>query len=592
MINVITHTDSIPEITASEHLITLEDGAQLFYRAWIPSEPTRKSLVIFHRGHEHSGRLEDVVRGLHLRGVAIFAWDARGHGRSSGRRGYASTFGQITRDADEFIRHISIAHGMPLREMVVLGHSVGAVTVAAWVHDYAPPVRAMVLVTPALRVKLYVPFARQALRMLRLLSRRRPRFVSSYVKGRLLTHDEEQARKYDEDPLISRTIAVNILLGLHDTAIRLIADAGAIQTPTLLLAGGSDWVVDLKVERDFFNRLGSTIKRMRVFDGMYHDILHEKDRRSVLNDIRVFIWGAFARDEIVDTEHEGYTNREYSHLCDPLPKTSARRYWFGLQRAFLRTYGRLSEGIRIGLKSGFDSGSSLDYIYENRARGSLLLGRVIDWCYLNQPGWAGIRQRKANLEKLLSEAIDNVWERGDQPHILDVATGQGRYVLDSLALQPGKNVTALLRDYSPANVEAGRALAEQRGIDGVTFEQADAFDTRSYELITPRPNIAVVSGLLELFPDNAPARRCLNGIADVVEEGGYLIYTGQPWHPQLEMIARVLRNREGEPWIMRRRTQRELDQLVRDAGFEKIKTLVGGRGIFTVSIAVRRRDFD
>jgi Putative methyltransferase len=28
--------------------------------------------------------------------------------------------------------------------------------------------------------------------------------------------------------------------------------------------------------------------------------------------------------------------------------------------------------------------------------------------------------------------------------------------------------------------------------------------------------------------------------------------------------------------------------LVREAGFEKIKTLVGGRGIFTVSIAVRR----
>src|SRR4030095_9835424 len=170
MINVITHTDSIPEITSSEHFITLEDGTQLFYRAWIPHEPTRKSVVIFHRGHEHSGRLEDVVRGLHLGGVAIFAWDARGHGQSSGRRGYASTFGQITRDADEFVRHISATHGMPLRHMVGLGHSVGAVTVAAWVHDYAPPIRAMVLVTPALRVKLYVPFARQALRLLRMLS--------------------------------------------------------------------------------------------------------------------------------------------------------------------------------------------------------------------------------------------------------------------------------------------------------------------------------------------------------------------------------------------------------------------------------------
>ena len=593
MINVITHTDSIPEITSNEHVITLEDGTQLFYRAWIPHEPTRKSLVIFHRGHEHSGRLEDVVRGLHLRGVAIFAWDARGHGQSSGRRGYASTFGQITRDADEFIRHISTTHGMPLRDMVVLGHSVGAVTVTAWVHDYAPPIRAMILVTPALRVKLYVPFARQALRLLRMLSRKKPRFVSSYVKGRLLTHDEEQARKYDEDPLISRTIAVNVLLGLHDTATRLIADAGAIQTPALVLAGGSDWVVDLNAEREFFDRLGSTIKRMRVFDGMHHDILHEKDRRAVLNDIRVFICGALARGEITpETDDEEYTHREYAELCEPLPKNSAKRLWFGIQRAFLKTYGRLSEGIRIGWKAGFDSGSSLDYIYENRSRGSLLLGRIIDRFYLDQPAWAGIRQRKVNLEKLLREAIEKVLDKGTRPHILDVATGQGRYVLDTLAQLSQKNVTALLRDYSVANVEAGQALAAQRQIDGVLFEQADAFDTRSYERISRRPNIAVVSGLLELFPDNAPVRRCLGGIADVIEDGGYLIYTGQPWHPQIEMIARVLTNREGEPWIMRRRTQRELDSLVREAGFEKVKTIVGGRGIFTVSIAVRRQELD
>ena len=589
MINLITQTDTIPDITPSEHVMLLEDGTELFYRAWIPSEPTRKSLIIFHRGHEHSGRLEDVVSGLHLRGIAVFAWDARGHGRSGGPRGYASTFGQITRDADEFIRHISTTHGMPLRDMVVLGHSVGAVTVSAWVHDYAPPIRAMVLVTPALRVRLYVPFARQALRLLRLLSRRKPRFVSSYVKGRLLTHDEEQARKYDEDPLISRTIAVNVLLGLHDTATRLIADAGTIRTPTLVLAGGSDWVVDLKTERNFFDRMGSNIKRMRVFDGMHHDILHERDRRAVLNDIRVFIYGAFARDEILsDTDDETHTHHEYARLCAPLPRFSAKRLWFSAQRTFLKTYGRLSEGIRIGWKAGFDSGSSLDYVYENRARGSLLLGRIIDRCYLNQPAWAGIRQRKVNLERLLREAIEKVIEGEAQPRILDVATGQGRYVLDAIAQLPEGRVRATLRDYSLANVEAGRALAAQRRIDGVTFEQADAFDPASYEPMTTRPNIAIVSGLLELFPDNAPVRRCLHGIADAIEEGGYLVYTGQPWHPQIEMIARVLTNREGEPWIMRRRTQRELDELVREAGFEKIRTVVGGRGIFTVSIAVRR----
>src|SRR4030095_13741284 len=55
MINALTQTDTdaTPEITASEHALVLEDGTELFYRAWIPREPTRKALVIFHRGHEH-----------------------------------------------------------------------------------------------------------------------------------------------------------------------------------------------------------------------------------------------------------------------------------------------------------------------------------------------------------------------------------------------------------------------------------------------------------------------------------------------------------------------------------------------------------
>jgi hypothetical protein len=69
--------------------------------------------------------------------------------------------------------------------------------------------------------------------------------------------------------------------------------------------------------------------------------------------------------------------------------------------------------------------------------------------------------------------------------------------------------------------------------------------------------------------------------------GGFLIYTGQPWHPQLEMIARVLTNREGQRWIMRRRTQEELDDLVRSAGFAKQEMEIDRAGIFTVSLASR-----
>jgi hypothetical protein len=99
--------------------------------------------------------------------------------------------------------------------------------------------------------------------------------------------------------------------------------------------------------------------------------------------------------------------------------------------------------------------------------------------------------------------------------------------------------------------------------------------------------VAIVSGLYELFGDNSWIARSLRGLARSVPAGGYLVYTGQPWHPQVEMIARVLTNRDGQPWIMRRRTQEEMDDLVRQAGFEKIQQEIDPWGIFTVSLARR-----
>ncbi|WP_460504019.1 class I SAM-dependent methyltransferase family protein, partial [Hymenobacter agri] len=83
-------------------------------------------------------------------------------------------------------------------------------------------------------------------------------------------------------------------------------------------------------------------------------------------------------------------------------------------------------------------------------------------------------------------------------------------------------------------------------------------------------------------------RQSLAGLAAAVEPGGYLLYTNQPWHPQLEMIARSLSShRQGKAWVMRRRVQAEMDELVAEAGFEKIDQLSDQWGIFSVSLARR-----
>jgi alpha-beta hydrolase superfamily lysophospholipase/SAM-dependent methyltransferase len=570
-------------LVPTEQTMRLPDGSELFYRAWIPERATDKALLLFHRGHEHSGRWQDTVEALALDDVAVFAWDQRGHGRSPGERGSAANLATVIQDMDAFVRHISARHRIAPENMIVLAHSVGAVIAAAWVHDYAPPIRALILATPAFRVKLYVPLAIPSLRLRQKILG--PGYVKSYVKPRMLTHDPEQAERYQADKLIFRQIAVNILLDLHDTATRLLADAGAITVPTLLLTAGSDWVVRVSAQRQFFDRLSSPVKQMEVFPGFYHAIFHETHRDQVVARLRAFIVERFQqapqRLSLLDANKHGYTKEEYDRLRKPGGLS------FAFQRGVLKTVCRLSRGVTLGWRSGFDSGKTLDYVYENRAQGITPLGRLIDRSYLNSIGWRGIRQRKLHLERLLQATIEETHAAGRPVRLLDIAAGPGRYLLETMRRLAHIPMTAVLRDYKEENLEAARKLAVELGVTNVTVVHGDAFDRASLAAVTPRPTIAIVSGLYELFPDNEPVLRSLQGLADALEPGGHLLYTNQPWHPQVEFIARVLTNREGKPWIMRRRTQAEMDELVQVVGFTKLAQEIDPWGIFTVSLARR-----
>jgi alpha-beta hydrolase superfamily lysophospholipase len=577
--------------TPVESSFSTHDGVELFYRHWPATAPRRGAVLLFHRGHEHSGRMAHLVDELDLPGFDFFAWDARGHGRSPGPRGFSPSFGTSVRDVQTFVEHICASHGFSAEDLYVVAQSVGAVLIATWMHDYAPRIRGMTLASPAFRVKLYVPFARTGLALLQKVAGNF--FVNSYVKARFLTHDPQRIASYQTDPLIARPISVNVLLGLYEAADRVVSDAQAITVPTQLLVSGDDWVVHRRPQLDFFEHLGSPTKQLLNLPGFYHDTLGERDRAQAVSRIRAFIEERFAQaPQIVslrNAHREGATFDEAQALARPLPVWSPRGLYWAVTRASLKLGGWLSRGVRLGHETGFDSGSTLDYVYRNQPQGVPLIGTAIDRQYLQSIGWRGIRQRKLHVEELLREAMRRLRAQGSAIRLMDIAAGHGRYVLDAVQADDARPDGVLLRDYSEINVRDGGALIASRGLQDVArFEKADAFDRVSLASVQPSTTLGVVSGLYELFPDNDMVGRSLAGLGDAIGPGGYLIYTGQPWHPQLELIARALTShRQGQAWVMRRRTQAEMDQLVEAAGFRKIAQRIDEWGIFSVSLAQR-----
>lgn len=572
---------------------TSHDGCQIFYRYWPAIDgdiQPKQAIVLFHRGHEHSGRIAHLADELELPNFQIFAWDARGNGQSEGERGDAPNFATLIKDANAFIEHITQEYSLRQQDIAIIAQSVGAVIASAWVHDYTPNIRALVLGSPAFRVKLYVPLAVPGLKLLYNLKGNF--FVNSYVKSGLLTHDKQRTESFNQDPLITRPISVRLLLDLYSVADRIVKDANAITVPTQILVSGSDFVVRRKPQKQFYENLGTTQKEFHILPNFYHDTFGEQERHIAIERARRFIIGCFANQlntpSLVNADLVGYTKQEADNLSLPVKGIVKPLYWKFI-KANLKYASKISDGIKLGVETGFDSGSTLDYVYRNQPSGSSKLGQFFDYIYLQSMGWRGIRQRKIHLEELLKLAISQLQKDDNIVNIVDIAAGHGRYILETINQLANKPDSVLLRDYSDINIRDGQNLITELGLSHlVQFEKGDAFNRQQLAELSPKPTLAVVSGLYELFSDNSLLRESLSGLADAIPKGGYLIYTNQPWHPQLEFIARALTShRDGQPWIMRRRTQLEMDQLVMAAGFRKVTMRIDQWGIFTVSLAQR-----
>jgi SAM-dependent methyltransferase len=248
-------------------------------------------------------------------------------------------------------------------------------------------------------------------------------------------------------------------------------------------------------------------------------------------------------------------------------------------RLLLGSVGRLSEGIRIGYRRGFDSGSMLDYVYVNKAHGALGLGRLIDRIYLNAIGWRAIRARRELLKDVLRKEIA---DRGGEVTILDVASGPGRYLQDLVEEHGPGTVRVECRDLDPAGLAQGERQARERNLTGISFARGDALSPLP---LAPAPDVIVVSGLYELLLDDSVIAASVEHLRDLLAPGGVLVFTTQTRHPQLEFIAHVLPNRDGALWVMKCRPVEQAEQWAADAGFGVVTSRREPVGLFTVTTA-------
>ena len=557
------------------------EGEELFFYEW-NYKPNQKTLIVIHRGHEYGERLQEFATHPLFASYNIFAFDMRGHGHT--KAAVSPAFMDSVRDLDTFAKFLGQRYGVREEDIFVVANSIGGVIVSAWAHDFSPRIAGMALLAPAFEINLIVPLAKQAIELM--LKVNPKLIVKSYVKSKMLTCDPEQQRAYDTDRFITRSINGKLLIDLANAGKRLVEDAAAITTPTLVLSAEKDFVVINRQQKQFYVNLSSETKEFITLEGFHHGILFEQGREEVYKILQRFIQKAFSTPLPTPTlAPDLFTQKEFETMQYELIP-NGERWCYRFEKWALGKFGHLSEGMTVGLTHGFDSGASMDYIYKNTPQGKWGVGRWMDKSYLNAIGWRGVRIRKGHLLQQVEKAIQALQAQGKKVKILDIAGGVGNYLFDIKERHP--EVEIVINEFLPTNIQKGEQIIKERGYQHIRFTNYSCFEADTYRKLNYTPNITIISGIFELFGDNALAAEAIKGVVSI-SDNGYIVYTGQPWHPQLKTIAFVLKSHQEKDWVMRRRSQRELDGLFALQGVKKESMLIDDFGIFTVSLAEMKK---
>ena len=122
-------------------------GANIFYRCWATAEP-RTVLLLAHGLAEYSGRYCDFASFFADAGIATFALDFPGHGRSDGKRGHIRDFQEYTDALGALLSLAREAH--PDIPFVLFGHSMGGLIAADFLLQHQSEFVAAVLTGAAI----------------------------------------------------------------------------------------------------------------------------------------------------------------------------------------------------------------------------------------------------------------------------------------------------------------------------------------------------------------------------------------------------------------------------------------------------------
>lgn len=273
-----------PTVSINEESFEGTGGLRIAFRSWRPERKARGVVAIIPGFNSHSGYYDGVARALVADGLAVYAVDLRGRGKSDGERFYVESFTDYVTDAAGLVALAQKREeGLPT---FLLGHSAGGVVACLYAVENLAGLAGLICESFAYQV----PAPDFALAVLKGLSHLAPHAHVLRLRNEDFSRDPEVVGAMNKDPLIAHeTLPTRTIAEMVRADERLKDAFRRITLPVLILHGTADKATRPSGSQFFFDQAGSVDKTLRLYEGHFHDLLNDFDKEEVIGDIRAWI---------------------------------------------------------------------------------------------------------------------------------------------------------------------------------------------------------------------------------------------------------------------------------------------------------------
>lgn len=259
-------------------------GLKIFVRSWRPAARPRAVVVICHGVNSHGGQYSWAAEQLVAGGLAAYALDLRGRGRSDGERFYVE---DVADYVDDLAALVKLAKSRePELPVFLLGHSAGGVVSCTYALEHQSELAGLICESFAFKV----PAPDLVLGVIKGLSHVAPRLRVLKLKNEDFSRDPSAVQALNGDPLTANEAQpAATVAALVRADERLKREFPRITLPVFILHGSADKATLPGGSQFFFDTAGSKDKTLKLYDGHFHDLLNDIGKEEVMADIMRWI---------------------------------------------------------------------------------------------------------------------------------------------------------------------------------------------------------------------------------------------------------------------------------------------------------------